>query len=52
MTRIFGMLDINKKRLARSVSDRYGGRPISLCVGMQADCGSMLVRAATRLKAV
>jgi hypothetical protein len=37
MTRIFGMLDTNKKRLARSSAEKYGGRPVSVCDVMDMD---------------
>jgi hypothetical protein len=47
--RIFGMLDTNKKRLAGSLSDRYEGRPNSVCAGLDANRRSLLTRAAVLL---
>jgi hypothetical protein len=46
MTRIFGMLDTNKKRLARWSAEKYGGRPVSVCGGVDMNRGSMLIRVA------
>jgi len=46
MTRIFGMLDTNKKRLARSSAEKYGGRPVSVCDVAEVDRGALFIRTA------